>query len=555
MGPCRVFAGFSLSVCSTVFMVSALHAQTVPSAGAVLKQNAPPAVLPAAPGAVIALPAPSRQDADAATPIPVRRIRLQGNTRVSTRDLEPLVKGLEGRTVTLGALRQAARRITALYQSRGYPLASAYIPAQRIQHGVVRIQVVEPTYDRINVQGHSRLDAGQARRILGLSPGQPIAQDKLERGLLLLNRTPGVRVAGTLVPGAQPATSRLQVRLTDTPMLHTRIHLDDYGSTYTGRTRVGVDLSLDNPLGHGAQAAVTTLATTGGLLRAGGFSLTSPDLADGLRAGIYGSRTRYRLGDRFAALGIRGRVSQFGLDLDFPLLLQPGRLLGARLDLLREGFDQHSTVTGSHSRTHIRMARLGLDGAWADRFGSTSGGLSLGRGALSLDNPDARLADASGLRAGGTFWVARLQLQREQSLPRQWRLRVRLSAQMSTHPLDGSEKFYLGGPYAVMSVPTGTTSGDAGALVDVRLSHALPWVPSGRLRGALLLQSGTVWLRGSATTNPGSTHLSGLGPGLDYQWKHSVSAHLAYVHGLGNARTAGGVRNTGEWWARLTIDL
>ena len=40
----------------------------------------------------------------------------------------------------------------------------------------------------------------------------------LERGLILLNQTPGVQVAGSLIPGAQPGTSGLEVTLTDTPV-------------------------------------------------------------------------------------------------------------------------------------------------------------------------------------------------------------------------------------------------------------------------------------------------------------------------------------------------
>ncbi len=61
-----------------------------------------------------------------------------------------------------------------------------------------------------------------------------------------------MRVAGTLVPGAQPGTSSLQVKLSSTPVVHTQLHADNYGSNYTGRIRGGVDLSLDNPFRHGA---------------------------------------------------------------------------------------------------------------------------------------------------------------------------------------------------------------------------------------------------------------------------------------------------------------
>ena len=418
MSSCRLTAQACLLAVFIVGVMPVLHAQTAPPPGTVLKQTTPPPALPQAPGTVLTLPAPAQQTGQATTPIPVKRIELTGNTLVSTAELTPLVLPLQGHTVTLGDLRQAAQRISALYHARGYPLAHAYIPAQTIQDGLVRIRIVEPTYDRIDVTG-SRLASSQAAHTLGLASGQPIAQAPLDRGLLLLNQTPGVRVAGTLVPGAQPSTSSLEVKLSSTPVLHAQLHADNFGSTYTGRVRGGVDLSLDNPFHHGSQLALTSLTTSGGLLHAGGFSFTSPDLHDGLRAGVYGSRTLYRLGGAFAALKQSGRVNQVGVDLSYPVVLEPGRLLNVRLDALRNGFLQRSLSVGTASRSHIRLARLSVDGAWADTHGGlTSGGVSLSRGVLGLDNPDARVADLAGPRARGDFWVGQLRVQRDQPLPR-----------------------------------------------------------------------------------------------------------------------------------------
>lgn len=549
MATIRFATGLLLPVCLAASLSGLLHAQTVPAPGTILKQNTLPAHLPVAPANPLVLPSPSTQKANASLPIPVKRIVIKGNTLLPSTTLQTLVSALQERTVTLADLQQAAERITAFYQSRGYPLARAYVPAQTVRHGLVRIAIVEPRYDHIELQDQSRLNPATAHRTLGLSSGQTITQAAFDRGMLLLNRTPGVRVAGTLVPGARPDTSSLQVKLTDTPVLHAQLHMDNDGSTYTGRTRGSADLYLDNPFGQGTQLAVNGLTTSAGLLHAGGFNLTSPDLYDGLRAGLYGSRTHYRLGGAFAALGIHGRVNQAGLDLDAPLVLAPGRLLEARLDLLRTSFAQHA-ASGTDSRSHIRMARLSLDGALADADGVTSGGISLDRGQLSMDSPDARRADVSGSHAAGDFWVGQLQVQRNQALPRRWHLQATFSAQLASRALDGSEQFYLGGPYAVMSAPVNAAGGDAGALLRLRLSHPLLT----DLDGAVLLQSGVAWLRGTPQTAASYTHLSGAGLGLDYHWSTRLYLRMAYVHTLG-ARPAAGSAANGQWWARLTVTL
>jgi hemolysin activation/secretion protein len=548
----KLIAGLLVPAALTLAISSTLHAQTLPQPGDVLRQNAAPAMLPQAPGQVLTLPEPAEQDGEAQTPVPVSHIVLQGNTLVSSAELEAMARPFEGRTVTLGDLQRLAHGITILYQRRGYPLSYAFVPAQRIQDGAVQISVVEARYDSIDVQGQSRLSDAQAKRTIGVASGEVIEQEPLNRGLLLLQRTPGVRVAGTLVPGAQADTSSLQVTLTDEPVVRTRAHLDNYGSEFTGRTRSSLDLSLDNPFGHGSQFAVNGMATSAGLMHSGGFNFTSPDLGQGVRAGVYGSRTLYRLGDTFAPLEVRGRANQVGVDVDVPLVLQPGRLLSARLDLTRSGYAQASAVTGDDTRSHIRMARFGLNGAWADAHGVTSGGLSLSRGDLGLDSADAIAADAAGPNARGTFWVGQFQLQRDQPLPGKWNLNLNFSAQLASRAVDGSEQFYLGGPYGVMSAPGNAGGGAAGALFGARLGHPLFDAGNHHLSGSVLVQGGKVWQRPNIS---GSQHLAGAGLGMDYRWGDSLHASLAYVRVIGATSLLKENDRDGQLWGRVNVDF
>ncbi|CAG4925166.1 unnamed protein product [Acidocella sp. C78] len=85
---------------------------------------------------------------------------------------------------------------SAAYHRAGYLLAFAYLPPQSIRRGVVRVDVVEPRYDAVTVAGVSRFRASQAVRVMGVRAGAAVRLSSLNRGLLLLNRTPGVRVEG-----------------------------------------------------------------------------------------------------------------------------------------------------------------------------------------------------------------------------------------------------------------------------------------------------------------------------------------------------------------------
>lgn len=528
-----------------------------PSPGDILRQTTPPAALPTPPSPPLTLPESAGQGEQATVRIAVREITIEGNTLIPTAELAPMVAEAQGGTITLGDLNQAAARLTAYYRAHGHPLAYAYIPAQTVANGTVRIAVVEPRYDTISIKGDTRLDSAQAERTLGLASGAPVEQGPLERGLLLLNQTPGVRVAGTLVPGAEPGTSSLDVQMADTPRVGGAVSVDNQGGEATGRSRGLAELRLDNPFGYGGQIAVNGLTTSGGLLRSGAVNLRSPDLYQGLRANLYASRTDYRLGGAFASLDLDGQATQWGLGLDYPVVLQPGRTVNARVDILRSRFRQESATIGLDDRSHADLLRLTLNGAMAHTDGGmTSGGFSLSRGVLSLDSADARTADAAGPHAAGQFWVGQIELQHARPLPADFRLQANLNGQIASRNLDGSQKFYPSGPNGVMSYQVGEVGGDAGILARLKLAHDIPLGLPGTLEGALLGQFGTVWINHSpypGATDPNRTHLAGAGVGLDYRWS-SLSSQLEYVQRVGNTPT-GARPDSGQIWARLRIDF
>lgn len=542
-------------VCLTSLAVQAAP----PSAGSIFQQTQTAPALPSAPASVLRLPAPNQQVNHAGIRIAVQRIEILGNTLISSGVLAPLMAPLQGHTVTLGALRQAAEKITRLYRARGYSLAFAYVPAQKIKQGVVRIRVVEPRYDRIQFEGHSRLNAGEARRTLGLQPGRPIRRGSLERGLLLLNETPGIRVAGTLVPGARAGTSRLLATLTNIQRVQASVSLDNDGNAATGHVRANLGITLNDPWGYGSQVSVDRLASQGGLLHATSAALSSPDVYRGMRLGVYGTHTTYRLGGSFARLGETGRATQLGLDLSYPVLLAPGRILNARFDVLGDRFAEESPSAGIDDRSHIDLMRLSLDGALAGAFGSmTSAGVSVTRGRLYLDSPYARTADAAGPHAAGDFWLASFSCARRQPLPQEFDLHVSLRGQLASRNLNDSEKFYLGGTNGVMSYAEGDGGGDGGALLRVRLGHGVPITRlPGHLRAGLLVQWGEVWRNHSpyhGMTGSNRLQLAGGGVGLSWHWRNRLDAQLDYVRRLGGTPAVVPATD-GQFWASLQLTI
>jgi len=508
-----------------------------PSAGSILQQVAPPAALPTAPAAPITIAPQGQQALPANVYVTVSGTEISGNSLIPTATLQKLLAPVLGQRVTLAALDAQVQKITAAYQAQGYMLAYAYLPPQSIAGGIVQITVVEPRYDKIILAGKSRLRPSVARATMGVASGEPVTEGQLDRGLLLLNQTPGVRVNGELVPGANAGTTSLKLTPTDEPLLSGNISENDYGSHDTGTYLTSAAVSANDPFGFGSSFGVNALLSNTGNLHGGGAQATSPNLFDGIRAGLYASSTDYHLGSSFAALNEDGRATVVGGDVSDPVLLAPNYALNLRADLSDEWLAQSERSVASTSQQEIPTERFSASGAYADKFaGVTSGNISLVHGDVTISPASAKLDDKTGANTEGGFTLVQLQIQRQQNLPHGFSLAASFSGQLAGRDLDSSQKFYLGGPFGVMSYPVGDGGGDDGYLLTGKLSHTLP-VPKlpGVLSASLLAQTGTVKI--NHTVYPGFTGSntlteSGIGPELDYAWR-GWTLTASYEHQLG----------------------
>ncbi len=136
-----------------------------PDAGTILNLYAPPTDGPVLPAS--SLPKPSdAMPAAAASDVRIRiySFEIEGVTLLPTAEVEAQLAGLIGQEASLDDLRLAAARVTALYREHGYFLARAYVPAQRINGGGVRIAVLEGRFDRVEASGSARLGSAQVEK-------------------------------------------------------------------------------------------------------------------------------------------------------------------------------------------------------------------------------------------------------------------------------------------------------------------------------------------------------------------------------------------------------
>lgn len=295
--------------------------------------------------------------ADDITLVPTR-IEIEGATALSQRDLDELTEGYIGSETTLAALYQLAAELQAEYRARGYLLTRAIIPAQRIENGVFRIEVIEGYFEDVFVVG----DIGPSQRqvemyVEQLTHLRPVRTQDIERYLLLSNDLPGVQAVAVIRPGTTgPGAAQLVVEVERDPF-DGFISANNRGSHFAGpfSAAIGFGANAFSPFGDRAEIiyyrALDTrdeTATSEELPMEQWYGQISYSTAvgpEGLRLQLTATQTLSHPGYTLARLNIKTRTDRYSAVLNYPLVRTRARNVNLHLGLTHSM--ERSTVSGA----------------------------------------------------------------------------------------------------------------------------------------------------------------------------------------------------------------
>ena len=188
----------------------------------------------------------------------INRIEVLGSTVFNTEEFDPIVKPLQGRSVTLQELRQAAQSITQLYLNEGYltSRALAINNLELIEDGVAQIQIIEGSLEKIIIEGADKLE-DYVRDRIELGGRQPLNFGNLENQLRLLKADPLIEnIEASVRAGTKQGQSILAVRVITADPFVGNVSLDNYSPPSIGAERLGLQLTYRNPFGLGDEIGV-----------------------------------------------------------------------------------------------------------------------------------------------------------------------------------------------------------------------------------------------------------------------------------------------------------
>jgi hemolysin activation/secretion protein len=493
-------------------------------------------------------PDPTPSTTPSSVTIPVQKIEVVGATILKPIEIQRITKPIEGKSVTLTELQGVANAITQLYLDRGYITSRAIVTQQEIVNGLVKIQVIEGSIEKVEIQGLERLKSAYVRDRLQNGINKPFSQYALEDQLRLLKSDPLLTdLEASLRPGTGAGQSILTVRLKEANGLNGFVGVDNYSSTSTGAERFGGVIGYRNVTGLGDEVSASYFRSFQGGSNAFDFNYRLPVNGMNGTVQLRYAPNRSRITDpQFAGIGIRSDSDLYEISYRQPLIRSTREEFALSLGLaFQDGQilieNQPAQTIGAsdaNGNSRTRVLKFGQDylsrderGAWAFRS-QLNFGLNIGNATI---NP-------SPIPSGQFFsWVG--QVQRAQQLSSNHLLIAQADLQLSPNSLLPFQQFIIGGGQSIRGYSQNARSGDNGFRVSVEDRIALQKDRSGAsiLQLAPFIDAGTVWNRSDNPNNtglPSQRFLSSIGVGAIYQPSPQFSVRVDYAVPLLNLNQA-----------------
>jgi len=184
-------------------------------------------------------------------------------TPLEVQKLVWLIRGQRSkRGVTLGQIETVAHEITRFYRQRGFVLAKAYIPKQRVRDGVVNLTLLLGMLGEVAVNGNELYHTDTLNVVFDGLLEKPVTNKMIEESLFVISDFPGLTVDGYFEPGAQVGDTRLNINVKDERRYMGHVRVDNHGTDEAGLYRFYTDLQFNNTLGLADYIRASVLQAT-----------------------------------------------------------------------------------------------------------------------------------------------------------------------------------------------------------------------------------------------------------------------------------------------------
>jgi len=463
-----------------------LYAAPIPNIGEILNEVKPPkvekkqAVLP-----------PLQQESDEykksfedGKKVFIKSYSISGNTQLSTKKLQTILKSYESKELSFKEIQEIVTLITKAYRDEGYFVARAYIPTQDLQaqDGVLKIAIIEGSYGEFKLENSSLVKDSILQSKLDVAKNkETIAIKDLQRALLLINDTPGVKVSSTkIAAGKEVGSSDFIIGTQATEPYNGYVIGDNYGSDYTGKYRVMAGVDINSPFKIGDKISLSALSSQNAGLLNGRVAYSLPLNSNGLSGELSYAKTTYELGDKYENLDALGSADSLVALFTYPIIRSNSENLNTYLRTSYNKMNDKIQSISSELEKNTLVSKMGVDylknHLINGKYSQTKIDTSLTIGRLHFKNSSDKANDEAGANTNGTYSKINIAFENNTILNDtiNWNNKLQLQYALGNKNLDGSEDFSLGGINGVKLYPDGEESAENGYIYNTEVTYSLP---------------------------------------------------------------------------------
>ncbi|WP_436826256.1 ShlB/FhaC/HecB family hemolysin secretion/activation protein [Sphingomonas sp. DT-207] len=495
----------------------------------------------------VELPELPRQQSVPESAISVRltAVRFEGATSVPVEALDSIAAPYLNRDMPLAEVFKLAEEITSEYRRRGFVLSRAVVGPQRIEEGVLTIQIVEGNIGETRIEGEAGGYAPYLRGYLAsVAAARPTSGDALTRALLLARDLQGVEVRAVLTPSPTETGAADLTLAVERKPVEGYFALDNRGSRWLGPLQVYGGLTFNDLLGAGERLSISGVSAPADS-ELGFLSVTydQPIGSSGLRYTAFGSYAATRPGDELRLLDLRGRSVTWGGALRYPLLRARDANLFGRVVFTGRDSSSRNEVIDPIFRDKIRTLQGELFGNLAASWGglvnvrvSVTQGLGVFGATERADFHKSR-ATASGQTTRANF-----ELSYAQPVVRGLYVQLSGAAQYSGDSLLAAEEFGIGGEQFAHAYDPSEVTGDQGVAGRAEAFYVFQG-GFGSVQPYAYYEAGRVNQNDPLPGEPLSSALESAGFGMRAGFAGGISGSVEFAKPLSRPVAANGSKN------------
>jgi hemolysin activation/secretion protein len=494
----------------------------------------------------------------AAPAFDILEFQVEGNTTLPAQTVEAAVYPHMGPGRSLRDVEAAREALDKAYKDAGFLTVDVLLPQQKVEGGVVRLQVVEARVEYRRVRGNQYTLRSEVReKTPSLAEGSVPNFNDMQQELASLSTGPDRQVSPLLRPGRTPGTFEVELVVEDRLPLHGSVTLNNNQTPDTSRGRLEASLRYDNLFQRQHSAGLTWIASRRRDevdVLVGNYTLPLSDR--GLSLALFGVRSNSDIQAIGAGTTTTGKGITLGARLARPFDAPGG---GLRHNLLLgadyKDFDETTDLLGAdRNRKSIRYLSGVAQYVLSRQVDEGPAWKLIMAANLGLRGPFKRTIDCGGVRleqfeckragARASFAVFKADADVTLPLPGQWSLNARLGGQGASQPLISNEQIAAGGADSVRGYLDAEQLGDFGMTGRIELSSP-PFLRErlngGRLQAFAFYDGARLGLIDALPGQDDRWVLSSAGLGLRLAGWHGFRATAALARPLrAGAHTAEG---------------